>query len=482
MISRLSLTTVVAAVAWCSASPAPLSAQRASSSSGVPGDTLRLSIDEAVTRVLRESDESRLASAQVEVADAQVTSARAAGLPQARLAGNYSQVLRNARAEIVGAAIFGQNYNYNSNVNVSQVVFQGGRIFAGARAAADVRSASRYTVAETQAFLSVSVQRAYLTAILQRELVAIQERNLQLADERIKLVEQLQTAGRASRYDVLRSRVERTNLEPNLLQSRAGRELADIEIRRLLNIDEGRPLALVSALDTAALREVVQRVAADDSPDPVRGLERAAQLSLNARHEGIRVARADLMPTVTAFFQSGFTALPASNGFPTVWGRTSSTFCPPGSAPTRVCQNNGWFADRNFGVQVAWPLFDGLRAKGNIDLAQAQEKVARLQLAQAREAVSVERAQARAEFARAEAAYEAQRQNVTEADEAFRIASLRFERGLATQLEVSDAQLLLLTARTNAARATIDYYLATAELARARGVDIPLPPTRPTTR
>ena len=69
-----------------------------------------------------------------------------------------------------------------------------------------------------------------------------------------------------------------------------------------------------------------------------------------------------------------------------------------------------------------------------------------------------------------------------EADEAFRIASLRFERGLATQLEVSDAQLLLLTARTNAARATIDYYLAAAELARARGVDVPLPPTRPATR
>ncbi len=482
MNSRILLSLGLAAVARLLAAPVALSAQSSAAPARAAGDTLYLSLADAVTRALRESDEARLASAQVEVADAQVTSARAAGLPQARLAGNYSQVLRNARAEIVGQAIFGQNYNYNSNVNVSQVLFQGGRIFAGARAASDVRNASRHTVAETQALLSVGVQRAYLTAILQRELVAIQERNLQLADERIKLVEQLLAAGRASRYEVLRARVERTNLEPNLLQARAGRELADIEVRRLLNIPEGRVLSLVSTLDTAALREVVQRVAADDAPDPVRAVERAAQLSLDARHEGVRVARADLMPTITAFFQTGYTALPASNGFPTVWGRTSSNFCPPGSAPTRVCQNNGWFADRNFGLQVQWPFFDGLRAKGNIDLAQAQEKVARLQLAQAREAVAVERAQARAEFVRAEAAYEAQRQNVTEADEAFRIATLRFERGLATQLEVSDAQLLLLTARTNAARATIDYYLAAAELARARGVDIPLPPTRPTTR
>ncbi|MFP5354227.1 MAG: TolC family protein, partial [Gemmatimonadota bacterium] len=286
----------------------------------------------------------------------------------------------------------------------------------------------------------------------------------------------------ASRYEVLRARVERTNLEPALLQARAGRELADIELRRLLNIPSARPISLMSEIDTAALRAVVRAVAGDSSPDPVRASERAAQMTVDARREGIRVARADLMPTISTFFQTGYTALPSNNGFPTIWGNTSSANCPPGSPSTRVCQNNGWFPDRTFGVQVQWPLFDGLRAKGNIDLAQAQERVARLQLAQEREQVAVERARARAEYTRAEAAFEAQRQNVTEADEAFRIASLRFERGLATQLEVSDAQLLLLTARTNAARATIDYYLAAAELARARGVDIPLPPTRPTTR
>jgi outer membrane protein TolC len=456
-------------------------AQRAWSPSGSPGDTLRLSIDEAVTRVLRESDESRLASAQVEIADAQVTSARAAGLPQLRLAGNYSQVLKNARAEIVGS-IFGQNFNYNSNVNLSQTLFQGGRIFAGSRAAADVRRSARFTVAETQARLSVDVQRAYLNALLQRELEAIQARNIELAVARIALVEQLQSAGRASRYDVLRSRVERTNLEPVLLQARAAKELADIELRRLLNLPAERPLALTSEIDTLALRDVVRRVASDSSPDPVRASERAAQMTVDARGEGIRVARADLLPTISTFIQTGYTALPSNNGFPTIWGNTSNANCPPGSVPTRVCQNNGWFPDRTFGVQVQWPLFDGLRAKGNIDLAQAQERVARLQLAQERELVAVERARARAEFTRAEASYEAQRQNVGEADEAFRIATLRFERGLATQLEVSDAQLLLLTARTNAARATIDYYLATAELARARGVDIPLPPTRPTPR
>jgi outer membrane protein TolC len=94
----------------------------------------------------------------------------------------------------------------------------------------------------------------------------------------------------------------------------------------------------------------------------------------------------------------------------------------------------------------------------------------------------VEVARAQAEFARAEATYDAQQQNTVEADEAYRIAALRFERGLGTQLEVNDAQFSLLTARVNAARATIDYYLAAAELARSHGRPIPPPPTRLATR
>ena len=481
MISRISRALALAAAVWIAATPARVSAQRAASSASMSTDTIRLSIADAVSRALRESDESRLAAAQVEIADAQVLSARAAGLPQLRLASTYSQVLRNARADAVNS-LFRQNYNYNSNLNLSQSLFQGGRIFAGARAAGDVRRAARFTVAETQAQLSVTVQRAYLNAILQRELEGIQARNIALASERIALVERLLAAGRASRYDALRARVERTNLEPALLQSRAAKELADIELRRLLNLPDPGPISLTSEIDTAALRTVVRAVALDSSADPMRAAERAAQLALEARGEGVRVARADLLPTINAFFQTGYLAFPATNGLPTLWGRTALANCADQSNPKSRCQNNGWFADRNFGLQISWPLFDGLRAKANIDLAQAQERVARLQLAQEHEQVAVERARARAEFTRAEASFEAQRQNVGEADEAFRIATLRFERGLSTQLEVSDAQLLLLTARTNAARATIDYYMASAELARARGVDIPLPPTRPTTR
>ena len=124
---------------------------------------------------------------------------------------------------------------------------------------------------------------------------------------------------------------------------------------------------------------------------------------------------------------------------------------------------------------MSWNIFDGLRTKGNIDLAQANARVADIQLEQTRERVAREAERARAGVQRAGALYAAQRVNVAEADEAFRLASLRYARGVGTQLEVSDAQLALLTAQTNAARATFDVYLAAAELARSLGRPIPIP-------
>jgi outer membrane protein TolC len=109
-------------------------------------------------------------------------------------------------------------------------------------------------------------------------------------------------------------------------------------------------------------------------------------------------------------------------------------------------------------------------------------RLAELQLQQARENVSLEVARARAEFQRARAVFDARAQNSTEANEAFQLASLRFSRGLSTQLEVSDAQLALLTAQSGEARATYDLYLASAELARALGRPIPFPPSAPSGR
>jgi outer membrane protein TolC len=439
----------------------------------VSQDTLRLSLPEAVTIALREADEVKRANADVSLTEAQVTTSRASALPQLRLTGTYNHVLANARARAVNQ-VFNQPNTYNVNANLSQTLFQGGREFASWRAARRVREAARLTAGETKSEVAVGVLRAYLEASLAERFENIRGENLILASQRVEQSEQLFTAGRVARYDVLRSRVERANLEPLVIQARNDREIALLELRRLLNLPPDAPIRLTTTIDSSSVSMILAASAQDDFDGSNRASVRAAELTARARRDAIAAARADWLPTITVFFQSGVQAFPQS-GFPPGRGETSPRFCPEGSPADRSCQNGGWFGDRTLGLNFSWPLFDGLRAKGAIDLAQAQHEIAEIALAQEREAVALEIARARAEMSRSRAVFAARRQTVSEADEAFRLASLRYSRGIGTSLEVSDSQLQLLISQTDEAQSAVDLYLAAAELARALGRPIPLP-------
>jgi outer membrane protein TolC len=440
-------------------------------------DTLRLSLPEAVTLALRDADEVRRAAADVAVTEAQVTTSRASALPQLRLNGTYNHVFANARARAVNQ-LFNQPNTYNVNANLSQTLFQGGREFASWRAARRVREAARLAAGETRAEVAVGVLRAYLAASLADRVERIRGENLILASQRVQQSEQLFTAGRVARYDVLRSRVERANLEPLVIAARNDRELALLELRRLLNIPPEAPIQLTTTIDSSSVPMILAAASYADEDVSGRASVRAAELTVRARRDGVSMARADWLPTITVFFQSGVQAFPRS-GFPPGRGvpEQCATVISASGDTSRVCtpQNGGWFADRTMGVNFSWPLFDGLRAKGAIDLAQAQLQVAEIALAQEREAVALEVARARAELARSRAIFAARRQTVTEADEAFRLASLRYSRGIGTSLEVSDSQLQLLISQTDEAQSAVDLYLAAAELARALGRPIPLP-------
>ena len=424
---------------------------------------------------LRQSDEIGLANAQIDVADAQFANARANALPQLRFNGSYTHVYESARGQ-AGGSFFNQPNTYTFSTNLQQTLFQGGRLVAAMRAGNDVRQAAREDEREERASVTMQVQRAYLQGLFTARIAELQENNLVLASNRVTQIEQLQTAGQAARYDVLRARVERANLEPLAIQARNDRELALLELKRLLNVPVDQPLALVTRIDPASAATMLAQM--DTTGVPERSVIRSAELTLSARRLGVTVARADYYPTLAFTIQTGYSAFPPIGyGIPRTRGALTVEDCPPGSAAGRLCQNGGFFSDRQLGLNVSFPIFDGFRVRSNVELAQAQLRVAEVQLHQQREAVALDVARARAELGRSRAAYAARQQNSLEAQEAFQLASLRFSRGLSTQLEVSDAQLALLTAQSTEARATYDLFLASADLARALGRPIPLPPT-----
>ena len=298
-------------------------------------DTLRLSLDEAVTLGLRVGDEVRLSAAQADIAEAQFDIARASMLPQLRINSSYSRTFESARSNAV-SAVFNQPNTYTVNANLSQTLFQGGRLVATARAASALAEASRLNAEERKALYTVELQRAYLGALLAQRLADLQQTNLQLASARLTQVQQFHAAGRAAQYDVLRAKVERANIEPLAIQAQNDRDLFHLELKRLLNLPVDQPLALTTQVDPQAAQTIVATFT-DTSALPDRPALRAAELTARSRRLAMTAARSEFLPTITAFFQSGFQAFPPPGfGFPAMRGSLNAESCPVGSAAGRV--------------------------------------------------------------------------------------------------------------------------------------------------
>ncbi|MFP5354389.1 MAG: TolC family protein, partial [Gemmatimonadota bacterium] len=174
----------------------------------------------------------------------------------------------------------------------------------------------------------------------------------------------------------------------------------------------------------------------------------AADRQVSIRERQVTIARGNFLPSVGLRVNYGGQRFPN-----TVWGL--------GATPLR--------RDVSATIGIQLPLFTGFRRSAELNQAQVELERSRLQLGQLREGVQVEYQRARGERARALASIAARSRNVEQAQRVHDLTVLRYEQGLATQLEVSDGRLALLQARTNLAQATADFLLADASVDRALG-------------
>ncbi|HET9439100.1 MAG TPA: TolC family protein [Longimicrobiales bacterium] len=451
-------------------------------------DSLTMSLDEALARAFSQSEEVRLAHNQVELADAEVRSVRAGALPQINANLGYTRTFESqfsggdtfeipdslqfepdstASVEdrlryleenaglaglgslgmLFGNLPFGQENAYTATIGGSQLLFSGGRTGAALQAARAFREAARFQLQEQQADIELSVRTAYFRALFSQELERIAAAAVEQAERFLEQERLRERSGAASELEVLRAEVALANLRPQLVSSRNAAELATLDLKRLVNVPAAQPLKLTTPLDVPDAEALVQ------IPDSVRDLSsrasvQAAERQVRMRELGVKIARGAFFPDISVSMNYGRLGYPIEPfNFSGLTWRTD------------------WSA--TLGVRI--PIFDGLRRNAQLDQAQVQLSNARLQLAQLREGVAIQYQQAIGERRRAQEAIAARQQTVTQAQRVYDLTVLRYERGLATQLEVTDARLGLLQARTNLAQALSDFYVAEATVTRALG-------------
>jgi len=474
----------IAAIIGLALLPAALAAQQPAST------PLQLTLDDAIRRALSSGNDVRIAEAGVGQAEAVVTQAWSTALPEIRASVTYTRTFASifsgfgssgpkfqpdttasldsrvrylekngGLAALQGLSSgfsnvgFGSANSYVAALTVSQTLFQGGKIGAGIRGAHAYEQAARSQLDETRRDVTFRVKQAYLNALYAERIVAITEASQVQVNDQLHRVSLNHQVGSSADYDLLRAQVEAANQEPLVIAARNGRDIALLEVRRLVNLPADQPVELVSPLPETT--DSLPRVdfTAVDLDAAGRAALAAAVANVEFRREAVRVYHGDYYPTLTLSSAYGGQAYPSA-----VFPSAISDF------------HKQWTASLTLSV----PLFDGFRTHGAVQQAQAELAGAEAQLSQTRAGVQIEIEQARAEIVRAQALVQARHETVGQAARAQHLATVRFNNGIATAIEVSDSRLALEQASVNEAQATRDYLLAIAALERALGHAVPL--------
>ncbi|MCU0255375.1 MAG: TolC family protein, partial [Vicinamibacterales bacterium] len=348
---------------------------------------------------------------------------------------------------------FGQANAWRLNLQVSQPLFTGGRLTAQRDQAQVLRESAELGLSTAQAQAMLDVGQAFLDAALSDRLLAIAQASYEQADRAYRQTLAQREVGRQSEFDLLRAQVDRDTLQPEIVARQAARRVAYLRLKQLLEIPLDTEVQAVVDLVEGELAPpaMLARAIADAEAGNLAGPRTAlsqAQNEVRVRDAAVTIVRSQRLPTVSV--QSAYGLVNYSG------------------APAFDDYRDNW----SVGATMAVPIFTGGRLRAEEQMARAEAEQARQQLRLANEVADLDRESAREQLMSARAAWDATAGTVRQAQRAYEIAELRYKEGLSTQLELSDARLLLEQAQLN--RATAGRALQLARLRAALLPDLPL--------
>jgi len=348
---------------------------------------------------------------------------------------------------------FGAANQYDLGLAVSQNLFTGGRITAQVRQANAARTGAEIALTSARAQVMLDVAQAYYDAVLAGRLLDIAQATLAQAETTLAQTQLAKEVGNQPEFELLRARVTRDNQIPVVIQQRSARDLAYLNLKRLLDLPLDQALDLTTSLEDTTthpgsrLAELL--AAASDTTAAERSPVRQARQNVLAQRSAVAAAHAERLPTITLSSAFGRVAFPT--GFPS-WDQ--------------------FLTNWTVSASLQLPIFLGGAIRGDEMIAEANELEAEARLRQTTQLAAVDTRNAIAQLRAAEAQYAASAGTEDQAARAYDIAQLRYREGISTQTELSASRIQLQQARANRAQATRDLQVARLRVALIH--DLPL--------
>lgn len=363
---------------------------------------------------------------------------------------------------------FGTDNNWQGGFTVSQNIFRGEAI-VGISSSSVFKSLQVENLRATAQQIITEARKAFHAVLIAEEQLRLQEATINRIEKNLEENQSRLRAGLVEEYDVLRLEVQLANQEPQLKDSQLAVEEAHRNLKEVMALPMDMPVEIIGSLSDYRINNPSSESNENEAlynlvhatPLPVLSQEEALEVMKgrrgdlrvldaqgNLKDREIKAIKSRFLPTITADYNLQWTS--AQPGTP------------------RVFENSVRY--QTLMLNFSFPLFTGFERMANLNIAQIEMKDIEVQQ-WATEKTALNEYETTIERLRnLEETANARRRAVEQAQRGYEIAANRYENGIGSQLEVTEAELQVREAELNYALSVADYLNTKADFDIAIGM------------
>jgi len=394
-----------------------------------------LTLDEALATALKNHPQIIEAKETLYAAGTKTGQALANYYPQISVAADWSR----GQTFFAAQESIRLSQTNSAGLYLKQTIYDFGRTAGAADAARGNREAADKALTVTRQDLSLRISSAfYLLLATEKQVIAVSE-TVRARDQVYQQAQEFFNQGIRSKVDLARAEANLFAAKTTQIRAENNREIARVELANAMGLAYLGERTLLEPLPPAQQlpeRSQVQQDAFRNRSE----LQQLTALKMSAA-ANLKSARGSYLPVLTGTASAGY----ADRDFPpsgNVWG---------------------------VGLNLSIPLFSGFssveqvrEANANINIIEARQNSLKLQITKEADSAWLGANEAVARMVSTQ-------KEVAAANESKALAEGRYQEGVGSIIEVTDAQSQALDAQTANIQARYDYYTALARLDRAIG-------------
>lgn len=365
---------------------------------------------------------------------------RAAHFPTVTFSTQYTRLSDIARFELpMAARDMGARDNYEARLSLKYLLFAWWSVTNTVRMSNLSVESSRLSLRQVKEMVVYSTTMAFYRALLFQKVHETKVEALQREKDHLQTVQQFVSQGRASRFDLLKARVQMEEMSAQVLQSKNDYEMSINQLRLLLGSPLNEEIKLKGELKTFPVAEE------NHIRNALKNRAEIAILKLSSEilQLKLRVIDAENKPRIY-LFADGYVSYPYL--MEKKWGFN-------------------WLA----GIKLEINVFDGMAVRHRYNTAEQELRQNETRLADAIANVRSEVQDIQMDLSNAKKILAVREKSVALAEEALNIAKVSYKNGVITNLDVLNSELSYTNARLSHLEGVYKVILGVMNLKKATG-------------